>query len=144
MISSDSCFLLVEDDPRDIQLTQLAFARIGLAPPPVAHDGVEAIDFLLARGSFAGREGDKPPVAILLDLKMPGMGGLEFLEWLRHRAPEHLRSLPVIVVSTSGDLRDIARADELGVSSYMVKPIGMARFEEMIGSMYRHWCATPG
>jgi len=82
----DTCFLLVEDNRDDIRLMELAFERLGFKPPPVAHDGQEAIDYLLNRKNPV-------PHAILLDLKMPGMGGLEFLRWLRRESPKTMRSL---------------------------------------------------
>jgi CheY-like chemotaxis protein len=140
MISSDSCFLLVEDNPVDVKLVQMAFDQLGLNPVPVVHDGEEAIDYLL---SLAAR-GASPPHAILLDIKMPRMDGLQFLEWLRRRAPEHLGSIPVIVMSTSGDPADIRRADELGVDSYMVKPISWRQFQKQVEGMYEFWCCESG
>jgi CheY-like chemotaxis protein len=138
MTDPGSYFLLVEDNEADIVLVQRAFKEEDFVPPVAVRDGQEAVDFLQGEGRFHAPPAQLP-MAILLDLKMPGMSGLEFLEWLRLQSAIHLRCLPVIVLSTSGDHNDIRRADELGVESYMSKPTSWPKFKEQMKNVWTYW-----
>ena len=122
--------LLVEDDPKDLELTLLALERSQLANEVViARDGAEALDFLHRRNSHADRlEGN--PAVLLLDLKLPKVNGLEVLEAVR--ATEKLRSIPVVMLTSSREEPDLDRAYQLGVNAYVVKPV---EFKEFVGAI---------
>ncbi|MEC4721193.1 response regulator [Noviherbaspirillum sp. CPCC 100848] len=122
--------LVVEDDPLDIELVRIAIERCEL-PHEVAfaRDGEEAINFLLCADTFSSRTRENP-AAILLDLKLPKLNGLEVLATIR-RIP-HLASIPVIILSASGEEKDLNTAQELGISSYIVKPLEWRGFSEKL------------
>lgn len=127
--------LLVEDNPMDADLTLRAFARRKLANPVLlARDGEEALDFL-ARWDA----GEVPPLLILLDLKLPRIDGLEVLR--RYKAHARWRVIPVVVLTSSGDDADVRAAYELGVNSYIVKPVNFDKFLEVAGHIELYWCA---
>jgi CheY-like chemotaxis protein len=122
--------LLVEDDPRDIELTLAALGEHNLAHEvAVARDGVEALDYLYRRGSFAQRSPGNPAV-IMLDLKMPRMDGVQVLRQIK--ADEQLRLIPVVVLTSSRESKDLQACYGLGVNAYVVKP---ARFVEFVGAV---------
>jgi CheY-like chemotaxis protein len=122
--------LLVEDDPRDIELTLAALGEHNLANEvAVARDGVEALDYLHRRGSFAQRSPGNP-VVIMLDLKMPRMDGVQVLRQIK--ADEQLRLIPVVVLTSSSESKDLQACYGLGVNAYVVKP---ARFVEFVGAV---------
>lgn len=125
--------LLVEDNPMDVDLTRRAFARRRLVNPlDVARDGAEALDCL------ARWEAGAPlPVVVLLDLKLPKVDGLEVLRQIR--AHPQWRSVPVVVLTTSAEDRDIQRAYELGVNSYIVKPVEFDKFMEVATEIELYW-----
>lgn len=127
--------LLVEDNPDDVELTMRAFARRKLANPViVARDGEEA-------QSWIGRweSGEELPLVVLLDLKLPKVGGLEVLEDLRARPVSRL--LPVVVLTTSDSDAEIRRAYELGANSYIVKPVEFEKFMSIAAQIELYWCA---
>ena len=139
-MDDDGCveIVVVEDNPRDAELAVRALRKHGAAGAlRVLPDGVEALDFLLARGAFCGRQGAPPPKVVLLDLKMPRMGGLEVLQALK--ADERTRSIPVVVVSSSRQDSDIKAAYGLGASSYVVKPVDFDEFAETLGLVGAYW-----
>src|SRR5687767_5888325 len=114
--------LLVEDQSKDIELTLNALAEHNLANAVVvARDGVEALDYLFARGKFAGRPAGHPAV-VLLDIKMPRMNGLETLRQIK--ADPELKTVPVVMLTSSREEPDLAKSYELGVNAYVVKPVG--------------------
>lgn len=122
--------LVVEDDPLDIELVQIAIERCGFSHEvAIARDGEEAVDFLLASGSYSSRARENPAV-ILLDLKLPKLNGLEVLATVR-RTPR-LASIPVIILSASGEEIDLNATQELGISSYIVKPLEWQGFSEKL------------
>jgi len=124
--------LLAEDDPKDIELTLAALSEYNLANEvTVARDGVEALDYLYRRGSFAQRPPGNP-VVILLDLKMPRMDGVQVLQTIR--ADEQLRLIPVVVLTSSRESPDLEQCYRLGVNAYVVKPV---RFSEFVESVKR-------
>jgi CheY-like chemotaxis protein len=127
--------LLVEDNPVDIDLTQRAFARRKLANPiQVARDGEEALAYIPR-----WEAGEPTPLLILLDLKLPRVSGLEVLaEWKAHAVS---RAIPVVVLSSSAEDKDIERAYQLGANSYIVKPVDFTKFLDVAGQIELYWCA---
>jgi CheY-like chemotaxis protein len=132
--------LLVEDDPNDIELTLSALGEYNLANEAVVtRDGVEALDYLYRRGQFAERpEGD--PVVILLDLKMPRLGGLQVLKQLK--ADERLRLIPIVILTSSREDRDLAECYRLGANAYVVKPVHFVDFVEAVKYIGVFWVLT--
>jgi len=130
--------LLVEDNPDDVKLTLRALERSRIANEVVvAQDGVEAIEYLSGTGKFAGRNSDVLPQVVLLDLKMPRMDGLEFLQ--RIRAEEKTRLLPVVVLTTSSEDRDRVESYKLGANSYVRKPVDFNQFAEAVQNLGLYW-----
>jgi len=126
--------LLVEDNPQDVDLTLRAFKRHQLVNPIlVARDGEEALAWLPR-----WEAGEETPAVILLDLKMPRMGGLEVLE--RLKAHPTLRTIPVVVLTSSAEERDLQTAYRLGANSYIVKPVDFDKFIEVTGQLEMYWC----
>src|SRR5690554_3552941 len=118
--------LLVEDDPRDVELMLTALEEQGLANEViVVNDGVEALDYLHRRGKFKMRLGGLP-VVVLLDLKLPKMDGLAVLKEIR--ASERLKMVPVVMLTSSREERDIVESYQSGVNAYVVKPIDFNEF----------------
>jgi CheY-like chemotaxis protein len=129
--------LLVEDNPRDLELTLAALAKCQLANEiVVARDGAEALDYLNRRGAHADRpEGD--PAVVLLDLKLPKVDGLEVLEQVK-REPRQ-RQIPVVMLTSSREERDLVRSYELGVNAFVVKPVDFNAFFEAIQDLGMFW-----
>lgn len=138
MIGAEPTLLLVEDNPDDVELTRRAFAR-GSVPSQlvVARDGEEALDYLLASGAHAGRDPLDLPHAVLLDLKLPKISGLDVLR--RIRATTATRHLPVIILTTSREERDITSSYDLGANSYVRKPVDFAQFVEAARQLGLYW-----
>ena len=129
--------LLVEDNPRDLELTLAALAKCQLANDiVVARDGAEALDFLYSRGEHAERTPGDPAV-VLLDLKLPKVDGLEVLETVK-RDP-HQRQIPVVMLTSSREERDLLRSYELGVNAFVVKPVDFNAFFEAIQDLGMFW-----
>ncbi|MCY0388052.1 response regulator [Robbsia sp. Bb-Pol-6] len=129
--------LLVEDNPSDLELTLVALERSQLANQVVVtRDGVEAIEYLSAAGNWAGRPAGHPAV-ILLDLKLPRIDGLEVLEHIR-TTPE-LKSIPVVMLTSSREEQDLVRSYELGVNAYVVKPVVFKEFVDAISDLGMFW-----
>jgi CheY-like chemotaxis protein len=129
--------LLVEDNPRDLELTLAALAKCQLANDIViARDGAEALDFLYARGEHADRTPGDPAV-VLLDLKLPKIDGLEVLETVK-RDPQQ-RQIPVVMLTSSREERDLLRSYELGVNAFVVKPVDFNAFFEAIQDLGMFW-----
>ena len=125
--------LLVEDNPMDVDLTKRAFARRKLVNPlVVARDGEEALAHLAQ-----WEQGAPPPVVILLDLKLPKVSGLEVLR--RLKTHPRFRTIPVVVLTTSGEDTDIRVAYELGVNSYIIKPVNFENFLEVAAQLEIYW-----
>ena len=130
--------LLVEDNTDDVLLTLRALQRANiLNEVVVARDGVEAYDYLTSEGQYAGRDINDPPVVVLLDLKMPRMGGLEFLEKIRK--VKALKFLPVVILTSSKEDRDICESYNLGANSYIQKPVDFDQFVEAIRTLGLYW-----
>jgi len=129
--------LLAEDDPRDVELTLTALAEYNLANEiVVVRDGVEALDYMYRRGSFAERPAGNPAV-ILLDLKMPRLDGLQVLRQLK--ADEALRLIPIVTLTSSRENSDLAECYRLGVNAYVVKPVRFSEFVEAVKSLGVFW-----
>ncbi|BBK32940.1 response regulator [Allostella humosa] len=129
--------LLVEDNPRDLELTLAALAKCNLANEiVVTRDGAEALDYLHCRNGFAGRDPGDPAV-VLLDLKLPKVDGLEVLEHVKHD-PER-RRIPVVMLTSSREERDLVRSYELGVNAFVVKPVNFNEFHEAIQDLGMFW-----
>lgn len=129
--------LLVEDDPYDVELTLTGLSEFNLANEVVvARDGEEALDFLHRRGKFAGRTDGNPSV-VLLDLKLPKVGGLEVLRQLK--TDETLRMVPVVILTSSHEDRDMVEGYKLGTNAYVVKPVDFHRFVDAIKHIGAFW-----
>jgi two-component system response regulator len=130
--------LLVEDNPSDVDLTKRAFEKKNLANPlVVAHDGQEALDYLLATGPHAGREVADMPACILLDLKLPKVDGVTVLRTIK--ADERTRMIPVIVLTSSNEPQDIKACYGLGTNSYIRKPVDFDEFVEAVSHLGLYW-----
>jgi two-component system response regulator len=138
VIRKTKIILLVEDNPDDVALTLRAFERSRVANRiVVVTDGQQALDYLFAAGEHAGRDTGATPQAVLLDLKLPRIDGLEVLR--RIRADGRTRRLPVIVLTSSNEEQDIMRSYDLGANSYVRKPVDFTQFVEAAGQLGLYW-----
>ena len=130
--------LLVEDDPNDVELTLIALRKHKLANKiHVVRDGEEALDFLFCRGQYAGRGPNGQPKVILLDLKLPKVSGLEVLKAIKD--DPSTRAVPVVVMTSSREQRDMVEGYRLGVNSYIQKPIDFGQFQTTIRDLGYYW-----
>jgi CheY-like chemotaxis protein len=133
--------LMVEDNPDDVKLTLRAFKRNNMLNPiAVARDGIEALDFLFARGDHAGRAGKPLPTLIILDLKLPRLDGLGVLKAVRGDA--RTRLIPVVILTSSKEEQDLAQGYSLGANSYVRKPVNFAEFVEAVRVLGIYWLMT--
>src|SRR6185436_4814274 len=129
--------LLVEDDPRDVEMTLAALEENPLANKVfVVHDGAEALDYLYCRGKFKTRAGGNP-VVVLLDHKMPKVTGLEVLKIIK--ADEHLKVIPVVVLTSSRETPDLIEFYKHGVNAYVVKPVSYSEFIKAVKQLGVFW-----
>ena len=129
--------LLVEDDPRDVELTLTALDESNLANEVVvARDGEQALDYLYRRGAFSTRSNGDPAV-LLLDLKLPKIDGLEVLRQIK--SDERLKLVPVVVLTSSHEEKDLIRSYRLGVNAYVVKPVDFHEFLNAIKELGVFW-----
>ncbi len=130
--------LLVEDNPDDELLTVRALkANHILNPVAVAHDGVEALDYLFCEGTWASRDREALPAIVLLDLKLPRVNGLEVLKRLRSHEPTRL--LPVVIMTSSKEEQDLLNAYGNGCNSYIRKPVDFEQFRETVKQLGLYW-----
>jgi two-component system response regulator len=130
--------LLVEDNPTDLALALRVFRKHELANRiEVARDGAEALDFLFGEGAHAGRGGLQIPKVILLDLKLPKIGGLEVLR--RIKGDPRTRTIPIVVLTSSQEEKDLVESYELGVNSYIVKPVDFDQFSDCLKQIGIYW-----
>lgn len=130
--------LLVEDDSNDILFIKRAFRRSKLENPMnIVRDGDEAVAYLSGEGDYSNRNVYPLPSMILLDLKLPRRSGLEVLEWLRQQPI--LKRIPVVILTSSKENIDINRAYDIGVNSYLLKPVDYNALNEMIGILNAFW-----
>lgn len=137
---STKTILLAEDNPNDVELTLAALAEQNLANAVVVvRNGVEALDYLHRRGEFSDRSGNDP-VIVLLDLKMPMMDGLQVLREMK--SDPVLKHLPVVILTSSREEKDLAETYDLGVNGYVVKPVGFDKFMDAIRHIGLFWILT--
>lgn len=130
--------LLVEDNPNDVRLTLHALKKHNVANRvQVVRDGEEALDYLFGTGAFEGRDVMERPRVVLLDLKLPKLDGHEVLQ--RIRADARTRTIPVVVLTSSSEERDVVRSYDLGASSYIVKPVEFENFSEAVRNLGFYW-----
>jgi CheY-like chemotaxis protein len=129
--------LIVEDDPNDVELTLTALADYNLANEVViTRDGQQALDYLYCRGEFNARPTGNPAV-MLLDLKLPKVGGLEVLQQVK--SDERLKAIPVVVLTSSNEEKDMIRSYSLGVNAYVVKPVDFHEFVNAVKELGVFW-----
>jgi DNA-binding response OmpR family regulator len=129
--------LMVEDDPKDVELTMTALEEYNLANEVVVvGDGDEALDYLYCRGQFKARVGENPAV-MLLDLKLPKVNGLEVLQQIK--SDEKLKMIPVVVLTSSSEEKDMVASYKLGVNAYVVKPVDFHEFVNAIKELGVFW-----
>jgi two-component system response regulator len=130
--------LLVEDNPSDIDLTKRAFVKGNIHNEIiVVEDGQEALDYIFCQGQYRLREKDQLPALVLLDLKLPKVDGLEVLKKIR--AVEKIKRLPVVVLTSSKEEKDITTSYDLGANSYIRKPVDFTQFALAIQSLGNYW-----
>ncbi|HEX9614721.1 MAG TPA: response regulator [Bacteroidota bacterium] len=130
--------LLVEDNPHDVELTSRALKRHKLANNmTVVRDGAEAIEFIFATGRYSNRDLAQHPKIILLDLKLPKVDGLEVLRTIK--SDPRTQSIPVVILTSSGEERDIVESYRLGVNSYLVKPVDFDKFVTAVSDAGLYW-----
>lgn len=130
--------LLVEDNYNDRELALIALRQNKLANKiEIAHDGEEALDFLFCRGAFSGRSLNSPPKVVLLDIKLPKVDGLEVLRQVK--SDPRTRSIPIVVMTSSAEQRDMIESYQLGVNSYVQKPVDFQKFQQIIKDLGYYW-----
>lgn len=130
--------VLVEDRPDDIDLTLRALKKNNIVNEIVVlHDGTEALDYFFATGKYAGRNLDERPAVILLDIKLPKVDGLEVLK--RLRANEQTKLIPVVILTSSKEERDVINGYQLGCNSYVRKPVTFEEFSEAVRNLGLYW-----
>lgn len=130
--------LLVEDNPDDVEIALRALKKHNLANHIVhVSDGKEALDFLYCRGSWADRLGAVKPKLVLLDLKLPKIGGLEVLRKLKEDPT--MKAIPVVILTSSNEERDLIQGYQLGANSYLVKPVDFEKFSASMRDVGMYW-----
>jgi two-component system response regulator len=130
--------LLVEDDPNDVELTLHALKKHNLTNRiQVVRDGAEALEFLFATGAYAGRDIKNIPKVVLLDLKLPKVDGLEVLR--RVKGDPRTRMIPIVILTSSREERDLVEGYKLGANSYIVKPVDFEQFTEAVRQLGLYW-----
>lgn len=135
---AEKTILLVEDNPDDEELTLRALRQAKVANQVfVARDGSAALDFLFARGEYAGRDLSKAPAVVLLDIKLPKVNGLEVLQQLR--ADARTKLIPVVMLTSSSEDEDMLRSYEFGANSYVRKPVEFGAFAQAVSQLGLYW-----
>lgn len=133
--------LLVEDRPEDAELTLRALRKNNFANRVHwVKDGEQALEFLFGTGAYGARDGAAPPRLVLLDIKMPKVDGIEVLRRLKQQ--ERTRAIPVVVMTSSNEERDVVETYRLGVNSYIVKPVSFEAFLETVAKIGMYWVLT--
>jgi CheY-like chemotaxis protein len=137
-VAQKNVLLLVEDNPDDEELTLLAFEQSPIVHDVVvAHDGVEALEYLFGTGIYAGRDISTMPALILLDLQLPRINGLEVLQ--RLRADPRTKLLPIVILTTSNEQQDLINSYALGCNSYIRKPVDYNQFLTAVQQLGMYW-----
>jgi two-component system, response regulator len=137
-MSAEKVILLVEDNDDDVELTTMAFAKAKITNTLViARDGVEALEYLFGEGKYAGRDIRDQPVVVLLDLKLPRLGGLEVLKKVRD--DERTKRIPVVILTTSNEQQDMLAAGDLHANSYVRKPVDFDSFLTAARQIGLYW-----
>jgi CheY-like chemotaxis protein len=132
--------LLAEDNPEDAEMTMRALRKRNLANQlHWVKDGAEALDYLFGTGEYAGRDKHHPPKLVLLDIKMPKVDGIEVLRRIK---ASDLRTVPVVVMTSSNEERDVLESYRLGVNSYIVKPVQFEAFLDTVAKIGLYWVLT--
>jgi two-component system response regulator len=140
MNATQTDILLVDDSLEDVELTTQILQREKLAANiHVVRDGEDALDFLFCRGAFTERSFDRPPKIVLLDLKLPQVNGIQVLEQLKD--DQRTKFIPVVILSSSNEERDLLRSYELGVNSYIQKPVDFEKFRHTVKTAVLYWLA---
>lgn len=146
MPTSNIEILLVEDNKSDAALTIRALKKHNLANNLVhLIDGAQALDFIFGKGEFEGRNIENKPKVILLDIKMPKIGGMEVLRIIK--SDERTKLIPIVIMTSSKEEKDILQSHTLGVNSYVVKPVGFENFSKAVADLGLYWLVinkTPG
>ena len=130
--------LLVEDNPQDLELAVRALRKANLSNRiQIARDGAEALEFVFCEGAFANRKIEDCPKVILLDLKLPKIDGLEVLK--RIKADPRTKMIPIVVLTSSKEQSDVVESYQLGVNSYIVKPVNFEQFTEAVSNLGLYW-----
>jgi len=138
MESREIEIVLVEDNPHDAELTQRALKSHNLANKLIwLKDGVEALDFIFAQGTYSDRLIDSPLKIVLLDLKLPRVNGLEVLEKIK--SDQRTRTIPIVVLTSSSEERDIVTSYNFGVNSYILKPVDFDKFIDAVREVGLYW-----
>lgn len=133
--------LLVEDNPHDAEMTIRALKKANLANKLIhVKDGAEALDFIFSRGDFSDREIEDKPKVILLDIKMPKVDGIEVLRQIK--AHDDTKTIPVVIMTSSKEEQDIITSYNLGVNSYVVKPVDFESFAKAVSELGFYWLIT--
>jgi len=139
-LSGQMEILLVEDNPEDAEMTMRALRKRNLANQlRWVKDGEEALEYLFCTGRYAGRDPARPPKIVLLDIKMPKVDGIEVLRRVKNSP---LKSVPVVVMTSSNEERDVVESYRLGVNSYIVKPVAFEAFLETVSKIGLYWVLT--
>lgn len=139
---NDACtgieIVIVEDDPNDQELLMRVFKKQGVVNKIILlKDGAEALDFFFAKGSYSGREVNSDYKIVILDLKLPKVNGIQVLQKIK--ADERTRKIPVVVLTSSKESRDVKDAYNLGVNSYVTKPIKFDEFAKVVSELGLYW-----
>lgn len=130
--------LLVEDNPNDVELILRAFKKHNLSNKVyVVKDGAEALDFIFCTGAYTARDIRKPPKVVVLDLKLPKVSGKEVLK--RIKSDDRTKTIPVVVMTSSQEESDVVESYNLGVNSYIVKPVDFEKFADTIKELGMYW-----
>jgi len=133
--------LLVEDNPHDAEMTIRSLRRANLANKLIhVKDGAEALDFIFARGAYAEREIANKPKVVLLDIKMPKVDGIEVLKQIKSN--ETTKTIPVVIMTSSKEEQDVITSYQLGVNSYVVKPVDFEGFAKAVAELGFYWLIT--
>src|ERR1700742_2166955 len=133
--------LLVEDNPHDAEMTIRALKKVNLANKLIhVKDGAEALDFIFSRGAYSERNSNDKPKVILLDIKMPKVDGIEVLKQIK--ADDNTKTIPVVIMTSSKEEQDIITSYNLGVNSYVVKPVDFEGFAKAVSELGFYWLIT--